>query len=216
MPGVTLALDFPNRGAQTLALFEQLDTIIDRAGGRLYPAKDARMSAAFFQNSYPGLDDFEPFHPDRMASRILGMGDILSLVEDARRGVDEEKAKEFAQKLKSGKGFDLNDFKEQIGQMRKMGGMSAFMDKLPAQFAQAAGQLQAAGLAVEVQPLGRLDRERLANDACRGDDDVGRGAVVFGGGLDRRRSRGRDRNLRRGRQGRERGSKRCKADRGFH
>ena len=68
MPGVTLALDFPNRGAQTLALFEQLDTIIDRAGGRLYPAKDARMSAAFFQNSYPGLDDFEPFIDPKFSS----------------------------------------------------------------------------------------------------------------------------------------------------
>jgi len=77
-----------------------------------------------------------------MASRILGMGDILSLVEDARRGVDEEKAKEFAQKLKSGKGFDLNDFKDQLGQMKKMGGLTSLMDKLPAQFAQAAGQLQ--------------------------------------------------------------------------
>ena len=66
--GFTLALDFPNRGAQTLALFEQLDTIIDRAGGRLYPAKDARMSAAFFQNSYPGLDDFEPFIDPKFSS----------------------------------------------------------------------------------------------------------------------------------------------------
>ena len=70
------------------------------------------------------------------------MGDILGLVEDARRRVDEEKAVEFAQKLKSGKGFDLNDFKAQIGQMRKMGGISSLLDKLPAQFAQAAGQLQ--------------------------------------------------------------------------
>ena len=68
MPGVTLALDFPNRGAATLALFDQLDTIIDRAGGRLYPAKDARMSAAFFQNSYPGLDDFEPFIDPKFSS----------------------------------------------------------------------------------------------------------------------------------------------------
>ncbi len=86
-----------------------------------------------------GLDEF---YPERMASRILGMGDILSLVEEARQAVDEEKAKEFAQKLKSGKGFDLNDFKEQIGQMRKMGGLSSLMDKMPAQFAQAASQLQ--------------------------------------------------------------------------
>lgn len=88
------------------------------------------------------LTGIEAFHPERMASRVLGMGDILSLVEEAQKSVDETKAKEFAQKLKSGKGFDLNDFKDQIGQMRKMGGMSALMDKLPAQFAQAAGQLQ--------------------------------------------------------------------------
>ncbi|HSD36497.1 MAG TPA: signal recognition particle protein [Rhodocyclaceae bacterium] len=86
-----------------------------------------------------GLDEF---HPDRMASRILGMGDILSLVEDARNMVDEEKAKDFADKLKKGKGFDLNDFKDQMVQMRKMGGLSSLMDKMPAQFAQAASQIK--------------------------------------------------------------------------
>ncbi|MBL8485419.1 MAG: signal recognition particle protein [Rhodocyclaceae bacterium] len=88
------------------------------------------------------LSGLEEFHPDRMAGRILGMGDIMGLVEEARKQVDEQKAQEFAKKLKSGKGFDFNDFKEQIGQMRKMGGLSAMLDKLPAQFAQAAGQLQ--------------------------------------------------------------------------
>jgi signal recognition particle subunit SRP54 len=98
-----------------------------------------------------GLDEF---YPDRMASRILGMGDILSLVEEARQAVDEEKAKEFAQKLKSGKGFDLNDFKEQIGQMRKMGGLSSLMDKMPAQFAQAASQLQGG---VEEKAIRRIE-----------------------------------------------------------
>ena len=87
------------------------------------------------------LSGIEPFHPERMASRILGMGDVLSLIEEARKGIDEQKAVEFAKKLKSGKTFDLNDFKEQVGQMRKMGGVSSLMDKLPAQFAQAAGQL---------------------------------------------------------------------------
>ena len=87
------------------------------------------------------LTGIEPFHPERMASRILGMGDVLSLIEEAKKGIDEQKAVEFAKKMKSGKSFDLNDFKEQIGQMRKMGGMSSLMDKLPAQFAQAAGQL---------------------------------------------------------------------------
>ena len=91
------------------------------------------------------LSGIEAFHPERMASRILGMGDVLSLIEDAKKGIDEQQAVEFAKKLKSGKGFDLNDFKEQIGQMRKMGGLSSMMDKLPAQFAQAASQMQAGG-----------------------------------------------------------------------
>lgn len=87
------------------------------------------------------LGGIEPFHPERMASRILGMGDVLSLIEDARKGIDEKKALDFAKKLKSGKGFDLNDFKDQIGQMRNMGGITSMLDKLPAQFAQAASQL---------------------------------------------------------------------------
>ena len=91
------------------------------------------------------LAGLEAFHPERMASRILGMGDVLSLIEEAKKGIDEQQAVEFAKKLKSGKGFDLNDFKEQIGQMRKMGGLSAMMDKLPAQFAQAASHLPAGG-----------------------------------------------------------------------
>jgi signal recognition particle subunit SRP54 len=100
------------------------------------------------------LSGLEPFHPERMASRILGMGDVLSLIEDAKKGIDEQKAVEFAKKLKSGKSFDLNDFKEQIGQMRKMGGLSSMMDKLPAQFAQAAGQMQAGA---EDKAVGRIE-----------------------------------------------------------
>ncbi len=88
------------------------------------------------------LTGIEPFHPERMASRILGMGDVLSLIEEAKKGIDEQQAVEFAKKLRSGKSFDLNDFKEQIGQMRKMGGLSSMLDKLPAQFAQAASQMQ--------------------------------------------------------------------------
>jgi signal recognition particle subunit SRP54 len=80
-------------------------------------------------------DGLEPFHPERMASRILGMGDVLSLVEEARKSVDVEGAKKLAEKVKRG-GFDLEDFKQQVGQMRKMGGLSSLIDKLPAQFAQ--------------------------------------------------------------------------------
>ena len=88
------------------------------------------------------LTGIEAFHPERMASRILGMGDVLSLIEDAKKGIDEQQAVEFAKKLKSGKSFDLNDFKNQMSQMRKMGGITSMLDKLPAQFAQAATQMQ--------------------------------------------------------------------------
>ena len=84
------------------------------------------------------LNGLEAFHPERMASRILGMGDVLSLIEDAQRDVDQAEVEKLAKKVKSGQGFDLNDFKMQMVQMRKMGGMSALMDKLPAQLSQAA------------------------------------------------------------------------------
>ena len=73
----------------------------------------------------------EPFHPDRVASRILGMGDVLSLVEEAQRKMDQGSAEQLAQKLKKGKGFDLEDFRDQLRQMGNMGGMASMMDKLP-------------------------------------------------------------------------------------
>lgn len=76
-------------------------------------------------------DALEPFHPDRLASRILGMGDVLSLIEEVERTVDKEKAAKLASKVKSGKGFDLEDFREQLAQMRNMGGMMGMLDKLP-------------------------------------------------------------------------------------
>lgn len=73
----------------------------------------------------------EPFYPDRLASRILGMGDILSLVEQAERNLDRDQAEKMAAKLKKGKGFDLEDFRDQMQQMRKMGGVATMLDKLP-------------------------------------------------------------------------------------
>ncbi len=76
-------------------------------------------------------DALEAFHPDRIASRILGMGDVLSLVEEVTQKVDQEKAAKLAKKLQKGKGFDLEDFKEQMLQMANMGGMSGLLDKLP-------------------------------------------------------------------------------------
>jgi signal recognition particle subunit SRP54 len=76
-------------------------------------------------------DALEPFHPDRLASRILGMGDVLSLIEDIEQKVDKKKAEKLAKKIQKGKSFDLNDLKEQLEQMQSMGGISAMMDKLP-------------------------------------------------------------------------------------
>ena len=76
-------------------------------------------------------DALEPFHPDRVASRILGMGDVLSLIEDLERNVDKKEAEKLAKKFKDKKGFDLEDFRSQLQQMKNMGGMMGMLDKLP-------------------------------------------------------------------------------------
>jgi signal recognition particle subunit SRP54 len=76
-------------------------------------------------------DALEPFHPDRVASRILGMGDVLSLIEDIESKVDRAQAEKLANKMKKGDGFDLTDFLDQLKQMRNMGGMASMMSKLP-------------------------------------------------------------------------------------
>ena len=77
------------------------------------------------------VDGLEAFHPDRMASRILGMGDVLSLIEEVEQKVDKDHAEKVAKKLKKGKGFDLQDFRDQLVQMQSMGGISSLMGKLP-------------------------------------------------------------------------------------
>ncbi len=85
------------------------------------------------------VDALEAFHPDRIASRILGMGDVLSLIEDLEQKIDKKKAEKLAKKLKKGKGFDLEDFRDQLVQMKSMGGMTSMMEKLPGM-----GQMSAA------------------------------------------------------------------------
>jgi signal recognition particle subunit SRP54 len=98
------------------------------------------------------MNGLEAFHPERMASRVLGMGDVLSLIEDAQRNVDSAEAEKFAKKIQSGKGFDLNDFKSQIVQMRKMGGVTAMIDKLPASMSKAA-----AGANIDERAINRTE-----------------------------------------------------------
>lgn len=77
------------------------------------------------------VDALEPFHPDRLASRILGMGDMLSLIEDVERKVDKAKAEKLAKKVVAGKKFDLDDLRDQLQQMQNMGGLGSMLDKLP-------------------------------------------------------------------------------------
>jgi signal recognition particle subunit SRP54 len=110
----------------------------DARGGAALSVRQVTGKPIKFAGTSEKPEGLEPFHPERMASRILGMGDVLSLVEEARKGVDLEEAKKLAEKVKKGKGFDLEDYKQQIGQMRKMGGIASMLDKLPAQFAQMA------------------------------------------------------------------------------
>ena len=114
----------------------------DARGGAALSVRQVTGAPIKFAGVGEILNGLEAFHPERMASRILGMGDVLSLIEDAQRSVDRDEAEKFARKLKSGKGFDLEDFKQQIGQMKKMGGVAALVDKLPGQLAQAAGNAQ--------------------------------------------------------------------------
>ncbi|MGA0114982.1 MAG: signal recognition particle protein [Burkholderiales bacterium] len=110
----------------------------DARGGAALSVRHVTGKPVKFAGVGEKLSGLEAFHPDRMASRILGMGDVLSLIEDVQKSVDHAEAEKLARKVKSGKGFDLEDFKQQVAQMRKMGGVGALMDKLPAQFAQAA------------------------------------------------------------------------------
>ena len=110
----------------------------DARGGAALSVREITGKPIKFAGVGEKLDALEPFHPDRMASRILGMGDVLSLIEDVRKTVDIAEAEKLAQKVKSGKDFDLEDFKQQVVQMKKMGGLAALADKLPGNLAQLA------------------------------------------------------------------------------
>ncbi|MDB5904672.1 MAG: signal recognition particle protein [Betaproteobacteria bacterium] len=110
----------------------------DARGGAALSVRHVTGKPIKFAGTGEKLTGLEPFHPERMASRILGMGDVLTLIEDVQKNVDRKEAEKLAQKVKSGKGFDLEDFKQQIVQMKKMGGLTALMDKLPGNLAQMA------------------------------------------------------------------------------
>ena len=124
----------------------------DARGGAALSVRHITQRPIKFVGVAEKMTGLELFHPDRMASRILGMGDVLSLIDDAKRNVDHVEAERLAKKLKSGKDFDLEDFKAQLQQMRKMGGMAALIDKLPAQLGKMAG-----GAGVDEKILARTE-----------------------------------------------------------
>ena len=103
----------------------------DARGGAALSVRHVTGKPIKFMGVGEKTDALEPFYPERIASRILGMGDVLSLVEDVERKVDKKKAEKFAQKIVKGKRFDLEDLREQLKQMKNMGGMASMMDKLP-------------------------------------------------------------------------------------
>lgn len=103
----------------------------DARGGAALSVRHITGKPIKFMGVGEKTDALDPFHPDRVASRILGMGDVLSLIEEAEQKLDKKKADKLASKLKKGKGFDLEDFRDQLQQMKKMGGLAGVMDKLP-------------------------------------------------------------------------------------
>ena len=112
----------------------------DARGGAALSVRQVTGKPILYLGMGEKVDALELFHPERVASRILGMGDVLSLVEQVQRDVDQEKAAKLAQKLQKGKGFDFNDLREQMQQLEKMGGIGALMDKLPGQLSKAAAK----------------------------------------------------------------------------
>jgi len=103
----------------------------DARGGAALSVRQITGKPIKFVGTGEKTDALQPFHPERIASRILGMGDVLSLVEDVQRHVDQEKAEKLARKIKKGKGFDLEDFRSQLEQMQNMGGLGNLVEKMP-------------------------------------------------------------------------------------
>ncbi len=103
----------------------------DARGGVALSVREVTGAAIKFLGTGEGIESLEVFHPERMANRILGMGDVLSLVEEVEQKVDRDKAAKLAGKIRSGKGFDLTDMREQLSQMLNMGDMQGMLEKLP-------------------------------------------------------------------------------------
>ena len=113
----------------------------DARGGAALSVREVTGKPILYMGVGEKVDALEVFHPERVASRILGMGDVLSLVEQVQAQVDQAQAAKLADKLSKGKGFDFNDLRDQLQQLQAMGGLGALVDKLPAKFADAAAKM---------------------------------------------------------------------------
>lgn len=133
---VNVARTFADTLALTGVILTKMDG--DSRGGAALSVKKVTGQPIKFIGTGEKMTGLEPFFPERIANRILGMGDILSLVDDAKRTVDDKETAKLAKKLKSGKSFNLEDFKVQMQQMQNMGGMGAILEKLPSNLSQAA------------------------------------------------------------------------------
>ena len=122
----------------------------DARGGAALSVRQVTGRPIKFIGQGEGIEALELFHPDRIASRILGMGDVMSLIEQAEQKIDKAKATKLAKKIKKGRGFDLSDFRDQIQQMNNMGGLTGMLDKLLG----VGGMADAAKARVEQQNFG--------------------------------------------------------------
>ena len=144
----------------------------DARGGAALSVRHITGKPIKFIGTGEKIDGLEPFFPDRIASRILGMGDVISLIEEAEQKVDKKQAERLARKIKKGKGFDLEDFKEQLKQMQNMGGVVSIMEKMPGMGALppgAAGQVDDAQFRRMEAIINSMTlRERLNPDLLNG------------------------------------------------
>ncbi|HIU36859.1 MAG TPA: signal recognition particle protein [Candidatus Aphodousia faecigallinarum] len=136
---VQAAQAFNERLALTGVILTKLDG--DSRGGAALSVAYTTGKPIKFVGVSEKIDGLEPFNAEGMASRILGMGDIVALVKDVQKAIDVEQTQKLAQKMRAGNKFDLNDFKAQLAQMKNMGSFSGLMEKLPTQFAEAASKI---------------------------------------------------------------------------
>ncbi len=129
----------------------------DSRGGAALSVRQITGAPIKFAGVSEKLDGLEVFDAERHAGRVLGMGDIVGLVEEVQKGVDMQAAQKLVDKVRSGDGFDLNDFLSQLSQMKKMGGLSGLMDKLPTQLTGRAGQMGPADMDRAERDMRRME-----------------------------------------------------------